>query len=279
MSGFRQRTISREATLDGVGVHCGEPASVTFRGAKPGAGVLFRRMDIEDAPEIPATVAQVVDTDRGTTLGAGGVTVRTVEHVLAAVVALEIDNLVISVDGPEVPIRDGSFADFVAALEGAGPVEQEAEALVLRLREPLAFEGPSNQSYAVTPADGLAVSATIDFRHELIGRQSISLVIDAETFRKSVAPARTFGFQADAEVLRARGLALGASLDNTVVLSEGGIMNDGLRFEDEFVRHKIGDLLGDLALLGARMQAHIVAERPSHAGNVALVRLLAAHLR
>ncbi len=279
MSGFRQRTISREATLDGVGVHCGEPASVTFRGANPGTGVVFRRIDIEGAPEIPATVAQVVDTDRGTTLGAGGVTVRTVEHALAAVLALEIDNLVISVAGAEVPIRDGSFADFLAALEGAGPVEQEADALVLCLSEPLAFDGPSHQSYALTPAAGLAVSATIDFEHELIGRQSISVAIDAQTFRKSVAPARTFGFQADAEVLRARGLALGASLDNTVVLSEGGIMNDGLRFEDEFVRHKIGDLLGDLALLGARVQAHIVAERPSHTGNVALVRLLATHLR
>jgi len=279
MSDPRQRTISRETSLAGVGLHGGAPARVTFAGASAGTGIRFRRIDLEGAPEIPATVDHVIETDRGTTLGLGEVRVRTVEHVLAAAAALLLDNLVISVDGPELPIRDGSFSDFVATLEEAEPVEQASPARVLRPGQPLNVMGGAGESYKASAGDGLRIEATIDFDHVCIGRQSTSIRVDADTFRSEVAPARTFGFRKDAEVLRARGLALGASLENTVVLDEGGVMNGALRFEDEFVRHKVGDLVGDLALLGARLDAHIVAERPSHAGNVALVRAILAQQR
>lgn len=279
MSGPRQRTISSEVSLEGVGLHSGEALRVTLTGSEPNTGIRFRRVDLDGSPEVPATVDHVVDTDRGTTLGAGEVLVRTVEHVLAAAWAAGLDNLVIDVDGPEMPIRDGSFADYLGALESAGPTDQDQEAAVVRVTAPVVLSGDCGQSYVASGAEGLRISATIDFEHTAIGRQFGSFTIDAEHFRDEVAPARTFGFKSDAEVLRARGLALGASLENTIVLDEDGVMNEGLRFRDEFLRHKVGDMVGDLALLGARLDAHIVAERPSHGGNVALVRALSEHDR
>ncbi|HET9948349.1 MAG TPA: 3-hydroxyacyl-ACP dehydratase FabZ, partial [Longimicrobiales bacterium] len=186
-----------------------------------------------------------------------------------------IDNVRVDLSGPEVPARDGSFADWVSALEEAGSVEQPAPARVLSVVEPVVAcrEG---QSYVAAPADMLRVSATIDFTHPVIGRQHGSFDAEGEPFRRDIAGARTFGFLADAESLRARGLARGASLENTVVLDDGAVVNGPLRWADEFLRHKVGDVVGDLALLGARVRAHVVADRPSHAGNVALARALRA---
>jgi len=276
MSSPRQRTVSRPVTLDGHGLHSGAPASITIAPAAPGTGLRFRRTDLEGSPEVPVALSNVVDTVRGTTLGRAGVTVSTVEHVLAALVAMRIDNAVLDVTGPEVPIRDGSFADWVSAIQQAGPAEQEAPARVLSLRSPVSVRGPGGQSYVAEAAEGLRISGTIDFDHPVIGRQQGSFLIEEGSFAEELAPARTFGFRAEAEALRARGLALGASLENVVVLDESGVMNDGLRFEDEFLRHKIGDVAGDLALLGARLDAHILTERPSHGGNVELARALMA---
>jgi UDP-3-O-[3-hydroxymyristoyl] N-acetylglucosamine deacetylase/3-hydroxyacyl-[acyl-carrier-protein] dehydratase len=250
---------------------------VTLSPADPGTGLRFRRTDLDGAPEVPATLAHVVDTELGTTLGSGEAKILTVEHVLAALFSLSIDNAVIEVSGPEVPIRDGSFADYVTALAEAGTTEQDALARVIAVKTPVAVRGEGQQSYVVAPAMGLRISATIDFAHASIGRQYGSFAVDADTFRDALAPARTFGFKRDAEALRARGLARGASLENTVVLNEDGVMNEGLRFDDEFLRHKVGDLVGDLALLGARLDAHVVAERPSHGGNVRLARAIAEH--
>jgi UDP-3-O-[3-hydroxymyristoyl] N-acetylglucosamine deacetylase/3-hydroxyacyl-[acyl-carrier-protein] dehydratase len=203
----------------------------------------------------------------------------TVEHVLAALGALQVDNALIDVSGGEVPIRDGSFQDYVSALADAKPVEQAAEARVIAVTEPVAVTGGDGQSYVATRAETLRISATIDFEHGSIGRQFGSFEVEEGAFRSALAPARTFGFRADADELRARGLARGASLANTVVLDDNGVMNDGLRFEDEFLRHKVGDIVGDLALLGARLRAHVVAERPSHRGNVALAGALRARER
>ncbi len=279
MSGPSQRTVSREITLKGVGLHSGEAASLTFRTAEPGTGIRFRRTDLPGSPEVAADLDHVAGTELGTTLAQGETKVMTVEHVLAALGALEIDNALLDVSGPEVPIRDGSFQDYAAALVDARPVEQAAEARVITVSEPVAVTGADGQSYVATCSDRLRVSASIDFEHRAIGRQFGSFVVDEAAFRTELAPARTFGFKADADVLRARGLARGASLENTVVLDERGVMNDGLRFEDEFLRHKVGDLLGDLALLGSRIRAHIVAERPSHKGNIALAVALRAHQR
>lgn len=260
-------------------MHSGERASVRLCPGDPDGGIVFRRMDLEGEPEVPADLDHVVGTELGTTLGNRDAKVLTVEHLMAAFLALRIDNAVVEVTGPEIPIRDGSFSDYVAALDDALPVEQDAEAKVLTLNGPVPVEGESGQSYVVTPADGLRISATIDFDHDCIGRQYGSFLIDEAGFRSELAASRTFGFKADADELRARGLALGASLENAVVLDVGGVMNDGLRFEDEFLRHKVGDIVGDLALLGARIEAHVVAERPSHTGNIALGRALRTHAR
>jgi UDP-3-O-[3-hydroxymyristoyl] N-acetylglucosamine deacetylase/3-hydroxyacyl-[acyl-carrier-protein] dehydratase len=181
--------------------------------------------------------------------------------------------------GPEPPIRDGSFADYLSALTEAGSVEQGESVQLLTLSDPVAVRGNSGESYVATPAESLRVSATIDFEHRAIGRLYGSFEIDPESFARDIAPARTFGFKSDADVLHGRGLALGASLDNTVVLDETGVMNEPLRFQDEFLRHKVGDIVGDLALLGGRLRGHVVAERPSHRGNIALARAIRAHVR
>ncbi|MGE0161016.1 MAG: bifunctional UDP-3-O-[3-hydroxymyristoyl] N-acetylglucosamine deacetylase/3-hydroxyacyl-ACP dehydratase [Gemmatimonadales bacterium] len=279
MSGPSQRTISREVCLRGVGLHSGEASSVTLRGAEPGTGLRFRRVDLPGEPSIPADLDHVSGTDLGTTLALGEAKIMTVEHVLAAFAGMRIDNAVIDVSGAEVPILDGSSRDYVAALADACPVEQPAEARVLSVGEPVTISDSDGQSYVATRADALRISATIDFTHPAIGRQFGSFVVDEASFRDEIAPARTFGFEADADTLRARGLARGASLDNTVVLDDDGIMNDALRFEDEFLRHKVGDIVGDLMLLGARLRTHVVAERPSHRGNVALAQALRAQLR
>ncbi|HSW31671.1 MAG TPA: UDP-3-O-acyl-N-acetylglucosamine deacetylase [Longimicrobiales bacterium] len=279
MSAPNQTTIGRDVTLDGAGVHSGAHATVTFRPAPAGTGIRFRRTDLEGAPEIPATLEHVAGTDLGTTLAAGEARILTVEHLLAAVSAAGVDNVLVEVSGPEVPIRDGSFRDYLGALDEAGKVGLEAPAKVLRLPSALSMEGPGGESYMAAPGEGLRISATIDFAHPAIGRQSGSFILDRDGFARDIAPARTFGFAREWDAIRARGLGLGASLENTVALGEDGILNDGLRFPDEFLRHKVGDLAGDLALLGARLEARVVAERPSHAGNIRFARALAEHAR
>jgi len=275
----QQRTISKDIKLDGHGVHSGEAASVSLKPATAGAGICFRRVDLEGSPEVRATLDNVSDTRLGTTLADGDTQVLTVEHVMAALVACQIDNVMIDVDGPEIPIRDGSFHDYFSAVHDAGVQELDAPAKVIRLKYPVSEWKDGGQSYVAAPAAGLTVSATINFEHAAIGRQFGSFVVDANGFESQISRARTFGFNSDAEALRAEGLAMGASLENTVVLDDAGVMNDGLRFDNEFLRHKVGDIVGDLGLLGARLEAHVVAERPSHAGNIALARAIAGHAR
>jgi len=279
MSPGKQRTVAKEISLDGAGVHSGEAATLTFRPADPGTGVRFRRMDLEGTPEVPAALDRVVATDLGTTLGEGEVRVLTVEHLMAAVSSLPVDNLVVELTGPEIPIRDGSFQDYRNALLEAGIVEQDAEARILRLQAPVSVEGDQGSSYVAAPAQGLRISGSIDFPHPAIGRQYGSFEVDPDGFARELASARTFGFVTDWDRLRERGLARGANLENTVVLDDDDVLNESLRFPDEFVRHKIGDIVGDLALLGGRLEAHVVAQRPSHAGNVRLARAIAEHVR
>ncbi|MGD8319820.1 MAG: bifunctional UDP-3-O-[3-hydroxymyristoyl] N-acetylglucosamine deacetylase/3-hydroxyacyl-ACP dehydratase [Gemmatimonadota bacterium] len=279
MSSGKQRTVAKEITLDGIGVHSGESASLTFHPAGVDHGVRFRRADVDGEPEIPATLDHVVRTDLGTTLGLEGVEVLTVEHLMAALASQSVDNVVVELTGPEIPIRDGSFRDYVAALRDVGFEEQDAEARRVTVRAPVVSDGREGESYVATPGEGLRISGTIDFAHPSIGRQFGTFVVDADAFEGELAPARTFGFVRDWDALRERGLAQGANLTNTVVLDEDEILNDGLRFPDEFLRHKVGDVVGDMALLGARLDAHLVTERPSHAGNVAMARAIAEHAR
>lgn len=274
MTDPRQCTLAGAVTLEGPGVHSGLAAVLTLRPAGPGTGIRFKRTDLVDAPEIPATLEHVVGTDLATSLGVGSTTVLTVEHVLAALSGGGVDNVTLELSGPEPPIRDGSFQDYVQAVASVGVVEQDAPARVIEVKEPLTVDCESGASYVVVPADSFRLSTTIQFAHPEIGRQYGSFEITPEIFAREIAPARTFGFRADAEALLARGFAQGASLDNTVVLDEGKVLNEGLRFPDEFLRHKVGDILGDLALLGARIRGHVIAERPSHQGNVALARAI-----
>ena len=279
MAELSQRTIGKDVSLTGVGVHSGESATITLRPANVNTGIRFRRLDLDSCPEIPATLNHVVGTELGTSLANGGAQVSTVEHVMAALAAAQVDNAIIDLDGQEVPIRDGSFQDYVHALRDVGLKSQEVKPRVVRVKTKVTTTGGDGQSYSATMNMGLTVVASIDFDHSAIGRQSGEFSIDLENFETELASARTFGFKKDEEELHDRGLALGASLDNTVVLAQDGVMGGGLRFPNEFLRHKVGDLIGDLALLGARIEARIVAERPSHAGNIELARALQAHAR
>ncbi len=272
MTAPRQQTLAAEAEIEGIGLHTGSEARVRFRPAPAGTGIRFRRVDLEGEPEIPADLDHVASTDRGTSLKVGEAVVHTVEHVLAAVAASEIDNLWIDVSGPEVPVGDGSFRQFFDVLARAGIEAQDAEARVIALDRAVTTQIKSGASYVAAPAATFRISATIDFPHPVVGRQYASFEVTPEVFDKELAGARTFGFLKEAEALRSRGLALGASLENAIVLDDEGVASGELRYPDEFVRHKIGDLVGDLALLGARVRAHVVAERPSHEGNLALAR-------
>jgi UDP-3-O-[3-hydroxymyristoyl] N-acetylglucosamine deacetylase/3-hydroxyacyl-[acyl-carrier-protein] dehydratase len=272
----KQQTISTQATLEGVGLHTGETAHLRFLPANANTGVRFRRVDLQNAEEIPAQLDQVVSTDRGTSLGKGEARLHTVEHLLAAVVARQIDNLVIEVDGPEVPILDGSFKPFYDVLRHVELQAQDQPVRFIELTAPVSSKGPAGASYVALPDDTFRVSATIEFNHPLIQRQFASFALQDGQFADEVAPARTFGFLREAEELYKRGLVKGVTLDNAIVLNETGLEHGELRFRDEFVRHKIGDVLGDFALIGRRVKAHIVADRPSHAGNLELARAIAA---
>ncbi|MFC1661615.1 UDP-3-O-acyl-N-acetylglucosamine deacetylase [Gemmatimonadota bacterium] len=274
MSHGNQRTISRSISVEGVGVHTGAHATLTFLPAKAGTGVRFRRTDLDGAPEVPVDLDHVAGTELGTSLGEGEVKILTVEHVMACLAARKIDNVILELSGPEPPILDGSFKGYVDALAEAGAVEQDAQRRELQIAEPVTVQLETGEFYVAAPGDRYRISATIEFDHPAIGRQFGTFLFSEEAFVQEIAGARTFGFRADAEALHARGLALGASLENTVVLDDDGVMNDGLRFQDEFLRHKVGDLVGDLALLGTDISLHIVAERPSHRGNVELARAL-----
>ncbi len=274
MSHARQQTIGAEASLEGIGLHTGETARLRFLPALADAGVRFRRVDIESCPEIEATLERVSSTDRGTTLGAGEAQVQTVEHLLAAAGALQLDNLVVEVDGREIPIVDGSFKPFFEVLRRAGTVPLEASAAELALIDPVTATAAGGATYVAMPGAEYRISATIEFDHPLVQRQFGSFEVTADEFDREISSARTFGFLKEAETLRARGLARGVTLENAVILDETGLTTGQLRYRDEFVRHKIGDVVGDLVLLGRRVRGHIVANRPSHAGNLELARKL-----
>jgi UDP-3-O-[3-hydroxymyristoyl] N-acetylglucosamine deacetylase / 3-hydroxyacyl-[acyl-carrier-protein] dehydratase len=273
---IEQQTIGREAQFEGIGLHTGAATRLRFLPGEPGRGIVFRRTDLDGAPEVPATLDHVAATDRNTTLAAGDARIATVEHLLAAIAGCELDNLIIELDGPEVPIGDGSFQPFVDALRGAGIVRQDAAARILELKETVQASGPAGATYVAVPDPAYRVAATIEFEHPLIGRQFGAWVVTADAFMRELAPARTFGFLRDAEALRERGLVQGVSFDNAVILDESGMASGELRWHDEFVRHKAGDIIGDLVLLGRRLRAQVIANRPSHAGNIELARAIAA---
>jgi UDP-3-O-[3-hydroxymyristoyl] N-acetylglucosamine deacetylase/3-hydroxyacyl-[acyl-carrier-protein] dehydratase len=268
-----RKTLARPAVLEGIGLHLGIPCKITFQPAPAKQGIVFRRTDCAGLPRIRAHVSEVSASERRTQLGRGEHAVHTVEHVLAAVAGMGIDDVTIDMDGPEPPILDGSAAPFVEALSAAGLADLEGAPDFLDLTEPVRIiDGAS--VYEAYPAAQLELDVTIEFPHPLIGKQSLQFVVTRESFANELSRARTFGFTHEVDALRGKGLIKGASLDNAVVLNDSDILSGDLRWSDEFVRHKAMDCVGDLALAGARVRARIVAVKPSHRGTVTLVREL-----
>ncbi|PYO78867.1 MAG: UDP-3-O-[3-hydroxymyristoyl] N-acetylglucosamine deacetylase, partial [Gemmatimonadetes bacterium] len=242
--------------LEGIGLHLGVECRITFQPAARKQGIVFRRTDCPGSPPIRAHVSEVSASERRTQLGKGAHAVHTVEHVLAAVTGMGIDDVTIDMDGPEPPILDGSAAPFFMALADAGLAAIEGEP----------------EFYEAYPSEKLELDVTIEFPHPLIGKQSRRFTVTEESFANELSRARTFGFVHEVDSLRSKGLIKGASLDNAVVLDDMDILSGDLRWSDEFVRHKAMDCIGDLALAGARVRARIVAVKPSHRGTVTLVR-------
>ncbi len=275
-----QRTIGRTVSYEGVGLHTGKRCHVEFRPAPPGTGIRFVRLDLPGAPEIPVAPRYArADTDqmRRTILKNGDAEVHTVEHILAAVAGLEIDNLVIALDAQEPPEpQDGSARPYVTLFQGAGLVEQAAARRYFQVKEPVRFE-ENGVILVALPHDGLRVTFTIEYENAYRGTQYATYDITPDTFVKEIAPARTFVLERDVEVLRKRGMIQGGTLQNAVVVKPDGILNqEPLRFEDEFVRHKILDFLGDLYLLGRPARGHFLSVKSGHASNVRFVQRLIA---
>jgi len=261
---FLQKTIRRRAVVEGVGVHSGQACSLTFVPAPPNAGIHFVRTDLPGKPSLRVHAENVSATGYATTLGGTVFSVATVEHCMSALSALRIDNLFIELDGPEIPICDGSAQNFLEALHGVGMVEQDQPRKYCYITQPVYFSEGEKQAYVV-PYHGLRLTVTIDFPHPSIGKQKLDLDINDQSFTREIAAARTFGFLKDVEALQARGLALGRSLQNAIGLDENSILNpEGLRFPDEFVRHKALDALGDLVTLGMPLMGHVVLYKSGH---------------
>jgi UDP-3-O-[3-hydroxymyristoyl] N-acetylglucosamine deacetylase len=269
-----QRTIKRAIKSTGVGLHTGRKVVMTLRPAQPDTGIVFRRVDLERPVDIRADARAVTDTRLCSALEGGGAKVATVEHLMSALAGLGIDNLYVDLAGPEVPIMDGSAGPFVFLLQSAGIEVQRAPKRFFRIRR--AVEVRDGDKWArFEPFDGFKVSFSIVFDHPVFERSTQSLTVDfAETpYTKEVARARTFGFAQDVEALRNAGLALGGSLDNAVVLDEYRVLNsDGLRYADEFVKHKVLDAIGDLYLVGHPVIGAFSAHKSGHALNNQLLR-------
>ena len=280
MSTPNQRTLARTVSYDGVGLHTGIPCHVEFRPSPPGTGIRFVRLDLPGAPEVPVSPRYAcVDMEqmRRTILKNGQAEVHTVEHILAAAAGLGIDNLVIALTAQEPPEpTDGSAGPYVRLFQEAGIVEQPAPRRYFRVTEPVRYE-ENGVILVALPHDGLRVTFTIEYTNAWRGTQHASYEINPEVFVREIAPARTFVLERDVEALRARGMILGGTLQNAVVVQPTGILNaEPLRFEDEFVRHKILDFLGDLYLLGRPARGHFVSIKSGHATNVRFVQRLAA---
>ncbi len=270
----KQRTLRKTVKLEGVGLHTGRTIRLRLRPARPGTGIRFRRVDLDPVVEIPALSRFVVDTRLATVLGRDGVEISTVEHCLAALAGLGVDNALVDVDGPEAPILDGSARPFAAAIGRAGLAVQAAPRRVLRVRKPIRVRD-GDRYVILRPGQGLVLSYSIDFDGRFPGDQHYVLQVTPEAFRRELAPARTFGFLHEVEYLRSVGKARGGSLENAVVLDGDRVLNpEGLRMPDEFVRHKMLDAVGDLLLAGAPIEGHLVVHKGGHALHDTLVKAL-----
>jgi len=269
---YTQRTLKESVGCTGVGLHSGQRVRLTLKPAASNTGIRFVRTDLTDCPSIKACFENVVDTTLATTLGSNGCRVSTVEHVLAALFGFGIDNAVIELDGAEVPIMDGSAAPFVFLLKSAGIRQQPAPKNFMVIRKPFKVDDGA-RSVAIYPSRELKVTYTIDFDHPLVRNQRFSLNFSGKDFVREISKARTFGFLKDVQMLKDNGFAKGGSLDNAVVIDEDRVLNeDGLRYKDEFVRHKILDFIGDLSVIGCPVIGHFVANKSGHFLNQLMLR-------
>lgn len=273
----QQKTIKKSFTFRGTGLHTGKEVTTVFKPAGPGNGILFRRIDLDPVVEIPVTAEYIDsgDIQRNTTISSNGTVIHTVEHILAAASGLQVDNLVIDIDANEPPEpKDGSCASLVEAFQKTGFENQGVPASIFKITTPLSYRKDDVELIAL-PYDGLKISFTIEYENPHIGTQFLSIDLDPETFAEKIAPSRTFALMSDVDMLKEAGLIKGGSLENAVVVDKNGILNkEPLRFPDEFVRHKILDIIGDLTLLGAPVEGHIIAVRSGHNYNLDFVRIL-----
>ena len=278
LASLRQHTLKSTIHCSGVGLHSGRKLTMSLYAAEADTGIVFRRTDVGDGcGEIAARFDNVGDTQLCTTLvNEDGVTIGTVEHLMAALAGCEIDNAVVEINGPEVPIMDGSAEPFVFLIECAGVVEQTAPRRAIEILRRVSVTN-GDAEISLEPSSGFSINLGIDFDHPSIGRQDIVLDMTSAAFKSQICRARTFGFLHEVESLRTAGFGRGGSLDNAVVISADGVMNeDGLRFADEFVRHKALDCIGDLYLLGAPIQGRVHGRRNGHSLNNLLLRTLIA---
>lgn len=267
-----QRTLARNVECTGIGLHSGKKVNLTIKPAPVNHGIKFVRMDLPHKPVISAHFRNVVDTSLATTLGADGVIVSTVEHLMATFTGLSIDNALVEMDAYEAPIMDGSAEPFTAMLQGAGIKAQSGKRYTFVVKKPIEME-EGDKKVGLYPSNALKISYTIEFDHPLVKRQSYTISLTDSLFEKEISRARTFGFLDEVNYLKQNGFARGGSLENAVVLDQDKILNDeGLRYADEFVRHKVLDCIGDLSLLGMPFIGHIVAHKSGHTLNHALLR-------
>jgi UDP-3-O-[3-hydroxymyristoyl] N-acetylglucosamine deacetylase len=269
-----QRTLRRQVSCAGIGLHSGNKVTLSLKPAPANSGIRFRRTDLGNL-EIQATVANLAGMHYATGLAQNEGSVETVEHLLAALVSLGIDNVIVELNYPEVPIMDGSAAPFVYLIQEAGIKPLGVPKRVLRVREPIELTR-GDKRIALYPCDHFKITYSISFDHPLLRHQARTVSVSEDSFVEEIAPARTFGFLKEVELLRQHGLALGGSLENAIVIGETGVLNNQLRFEDEFVRHKILDAIGDLALVGYPVLGHLVAHRGGHALHTAFAAKLLA---
>ena len=269
---LRQRTVSEEISCTGIGLHSGKKVKLTVKPAPPNSGIAFERLDISPNCSVKASFDNVVETKMATTIGFNGYSVSTIEHLMAAFFGMGIDNALVQIDGEEVPIMDGSSAPFVLLLKNAGIAIQNNHKRFLLVKKPIKIKD-GDRSVHIYPSNELKITYKIDFDHPLIKDQAYEISFSQPTFIQEISKARTFGFLKDVQTLRNNGLARGGSLDNAIVMDEFRVLNeDGLRYKNEFVRHKILDFIGDLAILGPIIIGHFVAERSGHSLNQRLLR-------
>ena len=276
---FFQRTLSKAVSCTGVGVHSGKQVNLAIKPGPTNHGIKFVRLDLPDHPCVNAHFNKVVDTSLATVLGSDGFIVSTIEHLMASFAGLSIDNAIVEIDAYEVPIMDGSAGPFTELILSAGVMTQDAPRCFFVVNQPIEFKD-HDRFICIYPAETFKITYTIEFDHPMVPKQSYALEVSDDLFEREIAQARTFGFLHEVEYLKRYGFARGGSLDNAIVIDQDAILNnEGLRYPDEFVRHKILDCIGDFSLLGMPVLGHIVANKAGHKFNHAFLEKFFAHKR